>query len=141
MADLPNELKGLVLDHIGIAVNSLDEAGQVYEMLGLGPSYPDELIKSQNVKVRVYQVGESMLELLEAISSDSPIAKYIAKKGVGIHHLALRVENLEAEIERLLALGARFISTKPRAGRANTRIVFLHPKWSKGILIELVEHK
>lgn len=141
MADLPTELSGLALDHIGIAVNSLDEAGEVYELLGLEQTHPDELIKSQNVKVRVYQVGETMLELLEATSNNSPIAKYIEKKGLGIHHLALRVDNLEAEIKRLLVLGAKFISIEPRAGRANTRIVFLHPKWSKGILIELVEHK
>ncbi len=141
MADLATELSALVLDHIGIAVNNLDEASEVYEMLGLEPIHPDELIKSQNVKIRVYQVGETMLELLEATSNDSPIAKYINKKGVGIHHLALRVDNLELEIKRLLGLGARFISTEPRAGRANSRIVFLHPKWSKGILIELVEHK
>ncbi len=141
MADLATELKGLALDHIGIAVNNLDEASEVYEMIGLEPIHPDEVIKSQNVKLRVYQVGETMLELLEATSNDSPIAKYINKKGVGIHHLALRVENLEFEIKRLLDLGAKFISTEIRAGRANTRIVFLHPKWSKGILIELVEHK
>jgi len=141
MVDLPSELSSLALDHIGIAVTDLDEAGEVYNLLGLEPKHPDELIKSQNVKVRTYQVGETMLELLEATSPDSPIAKYIAKKGVGIHHLALRVDDLEAEVARLLALGARFISTEPRAGRADSRIVFLHPKWSKGILIELVEHK
>ena len=141
MADLPDELRALVVDHIGIAVNDLDEASEVYNLLGLEPIHPDEVIKSQNVKVRVYQLGETMLELLEATSDNSPIAKYIAKKGPGIHHFALRVENLESEIARLLELGARFINTEPRAGRANSRIVFLHPKWSKGILIELVEHK
>jgi len=141
MANLPSELSSLVLDHIGIAVSDLEQASEVYNLLGLEPKQPDEVIESQNVKVRVYQVGETMLELLEATSSDSPIAKYIAKKGVGMHHLALRVDDLEAEIKRLLSLGARFISNKPREGRTNSRIVFLHPKWSKGILIELVEHK
>jgi methylmalonyl-CoA/ethylmalonyl-CoA epimerase len=137
---LPKPLAHLAIDHIGIAVTNLDEATKPYQVLGLLPVGADEVIASQHVKVRALQIGESLLELLEPTSSESPIASFLEKRGPGLHHLALRVENLELEIQRLLHQEARFISTEPRTGRAGTKVVFLHPKWGQGVLIELVEH-
>ena len=134
------DLQGLPIDHLGIAVKDLEAASLPYQLLGLPSEGEDEPIESQGVKVRALRAQGSLLELLEPTSSDSPIAKFIAKRGEGLHHIALRVNNLEEEVARLSAEGARFISTEPRAGRANTRVVFLHPKWANGVLIELVEH-
>ncbi len=131
----------LKIDHIGIAVRNLDEATEPYRLLGLNQIGEDEVIISQNVKVRALRVGESWLELLEPTSAESPVAKFLEKRGEGLHHVAFRVKNLAAEIERLLKENAQFISTEPRAGRAGTKVVFLHPKWAKGVLVELVEHE
>lgn len=138
---LETNFNGLTIDHLGIAVRNLDEATAPYLLLGLVQIVEDEIIASQNVKVRALKVGESLLELLEPTSPESPIAVFLDKKGEGLHHVAFRVENLEAEIARLVKENAHFISTEPRAGRAGTRVVFLHTKWAKGVLVELVEHK
>ncbi len=138
---LPKELQGFAIDHLGIAVKDLEAASLPYQLLGLPLLGEDEIVASQYVKVRALQAGESLIELLEPTHSESPIAQFIEKRGEGLHHLALRVEDLEAEIRRLEAQNAQFISTEPRRGRAGTRVVFLHPKWAKGVLIELVEHK
>lgn len=137
---LPDNLKTFPIDHIGIAVHNLEEASLAYSAIGLPQVGEDELVTSQNVKVRALQAGDSLIELLEPINSSSPIAKFLEKRGSGLHHMALRVDDLEAEMKRLLALDAKFISTEIRGGRAGTRVVFLHPKWSQGVLIELVEH-
>lgn len=128
------------IDHIGIAVESLEQASEPYLQIGLPIVGDDEIIHSQHVKVRAIQAGESLLELLEPTSPESPIAVFLSKRGPGLHHLALRVEHLELEIAALKQQGAVFINEIPRAGRAGTRVVFLHPKWAKGVLIELVEH-
>jgi methylmalonyl-CoA/ethylmalonyl-CoA epimerase len=135
------QLSHLKLDHLGIAVRNLDEATGPYRLLGIEQVGEDELIASQNVKVRALQVGESLLELLEPTAPESPIAAFLEKKGEGLHHVAFRVQNLDAEIQRLVEQNARFISTEPRAGRAGTKVVFLHPKWANGVLLELVEHR
>jgi methylmalonyl-CoA/ethylmalonyl-CoA epimerase len=135
----PEALRGKPIDHIGIAVRDLKEAGLVYETLGLSAQGEDETIASQAVRVRAYRAGDSLLELLEP-TAEGPVAKFLERRGPGLHHLALRVKDLDAEIIRLKALGAPFISETPRPGRAGSRVVFLHPKWSQGVLIELVEH-
>ncbi len=137
---LPGALTGLPLDHVGVAVPDLRAATEPYRLLGLSQVGEDETVASQNVRVRALRVGESLLELLEPTAPESPVAAFLAKRGPGLHHLALRVENLALEVERLGAAGARFISTEPRPGRAGTRVVFLHPKWTGGVLVELVEH-
>ena len=137
--DMP-ELQGLAVDHLGIAVNNLEEASQPYRLLSLPQVGADELVASQHVKVRALQAGESLLELLEPTSPESPIANFLEKRGPGLHHVALRVEAIELEVARLKEVGAQFINETPRPGRAGTRVVFLHPKWTKGVLIELVEH-
>jgi methylmalonyl-CoA/ethylmalonyl-CoA epimerase len=129
------------IDHIGIATPDLETASAPYRLIGLTPLEPDEEVVSQRVKVRAFQAGESLVELLMPTSPDSPIQSFLEKRGAGLHHVALRVDHLESEIERLQARGAVFINPEPRAGRAGTRVVFLHPKWSGGVLIELVEHK
>ena len=137
--DVP-ELQGLAVDHLGIAVHNLEEASQPYKLLGLPQVGEDELVETQHVKVRALQAGESLLELLEPTSAESPIAKFLEKRGPGLHHIALRVKGIEAEVTRLKEVGAQLISETPRPGRAGTRVVFLHPKWTKGVLVELVEH-
>jgi methylmalonyl-CoA/ethylmalonyl-CoA epimerase len=136
MHDLPYPI-----DHIGIAVPDLEAGSAVYIAIGLTALEPDEEVASQKVMVRAFQAGSSLIELLAPTAPDSPIAVFLEKRGPGLHHVALRVDGLEAEIERLEALGAVFINREPRPGRAGTRVVFLHPKWSGGVLIELVEHE
>lgn len=131
---------GLPLDHLGVAVRDLDEASAPYRLLGLEPEGEDETVARQGVRVRTFRVGASLLELLEATTPDSPVARFVEKRGTGLHHLALRVENLEREITRLSIAGAEFVSPQPRPGRHGTRVVFLHPKWLGGVLVELVEY-
>ncbi len=129
------------IDHLGIAVRDLDEASQPYRLLGLVQLAEDEVIDSQAVRLRAFRAGDSLIELLQATSPASPIARFVEARGPGLHHVAFRVEVLEAEVARLLSAGANFIDPIPRAGRAGSRVVFLHPKWSQGVLIELVEHQ
>ena len=134
-------MRGLPVDHLGVAVRNLEEASLPYRLLGLPTEGEDEHVESQRVRVRALRAQGSLVELLEPTSPESPIARFIEKRGEGLHHVAFRVDDLDAEIERLSAEGARFISTEPRPGRAHTRVVFLHPKWAGGVLIELVEHR
>jgi len=128
-----------LLDHVGIAVEDLDAASIPYLDLGLEP-LADEEVGGPGVRVRAFEAGGSLIELLSATTSDSPIAGFLARRGPGLHHLAFRSHDLEAEIVRLQSDGARFIDPIPRPGRAGTRVVFLHPSWGVGVLIELVEH-
>ncbi len=135
------KLAGLPLDHLGIAVHDLDETSLPYRLLGLVRVGEDELIPSQGVRVRALQAGESLIELLEPTTDESPIAAFLTKRGPGLHHVAFRVDDLKEAVERLASQGARFIDREPRAGRAGTRVAFLHPQWGVGVLIELVEHQ
>ena len=126
------------IDHIGIAVNSIEEAVKLYtEVLGLEVSGM-ETVEEQKVRTAIIPVGESKIELLESTSPEGTIAKFIEKRGEGIHHLALGVSNIEDTLETLKAKGIPLIDEKPRKGVENTRIAFLHPKGTK-ILLELVE--
>ena len=127
------------IDHIGIAVPDLESGSAPYLAIGL-QALPDEAVLGQKVLVRAFWAGDSLIELLAPTDPSSPIAVFLEKRGAGMHHIALRVEHLETEIARLQAQGAIFLSPEPRAGRAGTRVVFLHPKWGAGVLIELVEH-
>ncbi len=133
---------GLPLDHLGIAVCDLEAGSRPYELMGLVPDGDDEELPAQGVRVRALRGGASLVELLEPTTPESPVQKFLDKRGSGLHHLALRVTGLEREIERLLAQGARFVSAqpKPSPGRHGTRVVFLHPQWTGGVLVELVEH-
>jgi methylmalonyl-CoA/ethylmalonyl-CoA epimerase len=133
-------LEHLSIDHLGIATAELEVGSAPYRALGLEQLGPDEEIASQKVVVRAFQTGSSLIELLAPTEPDSPIAIFLEKRGPGLHHLALHVQNLESEISRLQSTGANFLNPEPRAGRAGSRVVFLHPKWGAGTLIELVEH-
>jgi len=127
------------IDHIGIAVNSIEEALKLYtDVLGLEVSGM-ETVEEQKVKTAIIPVGESKIELLEPTSPDGVIAKYIEKRGEGMHHLALGVDNIKQALETLKEKGVPLIDEKPRKGVENTNIAFLHPKGTK-ILLELVEH-
>lgn len=132
---------GLVhLDHVAIVTPSLDEGSAPYLALGLHPEGPDELVASQNVRVRAFVLGQGLLELIEPQDPSGPLAAFLARRGPGLHHLAFRVEQLETEMRRLEALGAQLLDAQPRPGRAGSRVAFLHPRWGGGTLIELVEH-
>ena len=133
-------LRGRAIDHLGIAVENLEEASLPYRLLGLPLEDEDEFIASQGVRVRVFRAGEVLLELLEPTHIDSPIARSLEKRGPGLHHVAFRSADLEGDIAALVKEGAVFIDPEPRPGRAGSRVVFLHPKWSHGVLIELVSH-
>jgi methylmalonyl-CoA/ethylmalonyl-CoA epimerase len=127
------------INHIGIAVRSLDDSLPFYRD-NLGMTFAGiEEVAEQKVRVAMLKVGESKIELLEPTSDDSPVAKFIEKSGPGIHHLAYEVEDIEAAIARLMAEGARMIDEKPRNGAHGTRIAFVHPKSSNGVLTELCE--
>ena len=130
----------MIIEHIGIAVTSLAEATKTYQdCLDLAASDYDE-VKDQGVRVAMLPIGESRIEFLEPTSPDSPIAKFMAKRGPGIHHLAIRVDNIEQSLERFKKAGARLIDQVPRQGAHNTRVAFVHPSAMNGVLLELVEH-
>ncbi|MGC6525652.1 MAG: methylmalonyl-CoA epimerase [Flavobacteriaceae bacterium] len=127
------------IEHIGIAVKDLDVSNTLFEKL-LGVShYKIEDVATEGVKTSFFKVGESKIELLQATSPNSPIAKFIAKRGEGVHHLAFDVEDIEAEIERLKNEGFELINDIPKQGADHKKIAFLHPKSSGGVLIELCQ--
>jgi len=128
------------LDHIGIAVKSIDAARVVYEALGLRVDHV-ETVNSQKVRTAFLAAGDSTLELLEPSSADSTIAKFIEKRGEGIHHICLRVDDLESELARLRERGFRLINEAPVPGAHGCRVAFLHPAAGNGVLIELSEKR
>jgi len=128
------------IDHIGIAVKSISAALKVYEeAVGLKLAGYDE-VDDQGVRVAMLDIGESRIELLEPTRPDSPVEKFMNKRGEGIHHIAVRVDNIEQALERLKTAGIRLIDEKPKRGAHNTRIAFIHPASTHGVLMELVEH-
>jgi len=127
------------INHIGIAVKSLEDSIPFYRDQLAMPFAGIEEVPEQKVRVAMLQVGESKIELLEPTSEDSPVAKFIEKNGPGIHHLAYEVNDIEAAIARLMEEGARMIDEKPRNGAHGTRIAFVHPKSSNGVLTELCQ--
>jgi methylmalonyl-CoA/ethylmalonyl-CoA epimerase len=129
------------IEHLGIAVTNIEESLKMYETLLGTNCYKTESVESEGVKTAFLQVGESKIELLEASNPSSPIAKFLEKKGPGIHHIAFDVENIEAEIARLTAQGFELIHTTPKDGADNKLIAFLHPKSTGSILIELCQEK
>jgi methylmalonyl-CoA epimerase len=126
------------LDHLGIAVRSLAAAKLIYEKLGLSIS-PEEIVPGEKVRVVMITMGETRLELLEATSDDSVIAKFIAKRGEGLHHLSLRVPDLSAAVAKLKADGVRLVSDEIKTGAGGHRYIFVHPASTSGVLLELVE--
>ena len=130
-------MKKPVLDHIGIAVKSLD-AAKIYEALGMKVDHV-ETVATQGVKTAFLSAGDANLELLEPLSPDSTVAKFIEKRGEGIHHICLRVDNIEEHLARLKAQGYRLINEAPVPGAHGCRVAFLHPAAGNGVLIELSE--
>jgi methylmalonyl-CoA/ethylmalonyl-CoA epimerase len=127
------------LDHIGIAVRSI-EAASIYEALGLQVDHV-EIVESQGVKTAFLSVGDSNLELLEPTNPHSPVARYIEKRGEGIHHLCFRVDDIDAHLQRLAAAGYRLINESSVPGAHGCRVAFLHPSAGSGVLIELSERE
>jgi methylmalonyl-CoA epimerase len=126
------------LDHLGIAVRSLAAGKAIYEKLGL-PMSPEEIVPGEKVRVVMIPVGETRLELLEATADDSVVAKFIAKRGEGLHHISLRVPDLSAAVAKLKADGVRLISNDIKTGAGGHRYIFVHPSSAGGVLLELVE--
>lgn len=132
-------MKPTVVDHIGIAVKSIDEALKFWEgTLGIKCHGVEEVVE-QKVKTAFLPIADTEVELLEGTSPESPVSKFIEAKGEGIHHLAIRVDDLEAALEELKTKGVRLIDEKPRLGAGGARIAFIHPKATGGILLELSE--
>ena len=127
------------IEHIGIAVKDLEQANRTYESLLGTPCYKTEAVESEGVETSFFKVGESKIELLAATSEDSPIAKFLAKKGEGIHHIAFYVDDIRAEMERLEKEGFVLLNETPKKGADNKLVAFLHPKSSNGVLVELCQ--
>lgn len=129
------------IEHLGIAVKDLTTSNKLFEqLLGTAP-YKSEEVASENVITSFFKAGENKIELLQATHPDSAIAKYIEKKGEGIHHVAFDVEDIHAEMERLKGEGFIFINETPKDGADNKLIAFLHPKSTNGMLVELCQEK
>lgn len=132
-------MSGVRIDHLGIAVRSIDNAIEFYErLLGLAAGGREE-VPQEKVRVAMLPAGESRLELLEATSEDSPIARFIARRGEGLHHVALRVPDLAAAVAALRAAGARLVNENIQIGAGGHRYIFVHPGSAGGVLLELVE--
>lgn len=129
------------IEHLGIAVKDLNVSIPLYEKLFQTPCYKTEAVESEGVKTAFFQIGESKIELLEASNPESPIAKFLEKRGAGFHHVAFEVDDIDKEIERLSNEGFQLIHTSPKDGADNKRIAFLHPKSSDGLLVELCMEK
>ncbi|WP_264559863.1 methylmalonyl-CoA epimerase [Flavobacterium sp. N2270] len=127
------------IEHIGIAVKSLKESNVLFEKLFGNPPYKEEEVKSEGVKTSFFMNGPNKIELLEATNEDSPIAKFLEKKGEGIHHVAFDVEDIDSEIKRLKKEGFVVLNDVPKKGADNKLVVFLHPKSTNGVLIELCQ--
>lgn len=129
------------IHHLGIAVGSLEAARPLFEKLLGKPPDSEEVVEEQKVRVAMFQVGESRLELLEATSADSPISRFVAKRGEGLHHVALAVGDLAGTLRKLENGGVRLIDHDPRRGAGDAQVAFVDPASASGVLIELVEEK
>lgn len=127
------------IEHIGIAVKDIEASNQLFAKLFNKEHYKMEEVEREGVKTSFFQLGESKIELLEATRDDSPIAKFIAKKGEGVHHIAFDVTDIHAEVARLKAEGFIVLNETPKKGADNKLVVFLHPKSTNGTLIELCQ--
>jgi len=127
------------IEHLGIAVSDLEKSKALFEKLLGNASYKDELVESENVLTSFFRNGPNKIELLQATSPDSAIAKFIEKRGEGLHHVAFAVQDIHAEMDRLKAEGFRLLSDVPKKGADNKLICFIHPKSANGILVELCQ--
>jgi methylmalonyl-CoA/ethylmalonyl-CoA epimerase len=127
------------IEHIGVAVKNLEQSNKIFSSLFNKENYKVEEVLSEGVRTSFFQIGPNKIELLEARNPNSAIAKFIDKKGEGIHHIAFSVENITNEIERLRKLGFHILSDKPKKGADNKLVAFVHPKTANGVLIELCQ--
>ncbi|GAB5558344.1 MAG: methylmalonyl-CoA epimerase [Schleiferiaceae bacterium] len=129
------------IEHIGIAVQDLATSNELFTKLFGQPPYKSETVESEGVTTSFFEAGPNKIELLEATREDSPIAKFIEKKGEGIHHIAFAVEDIKAEAARLAAEGFTLLNEEPKKGADNKWVMFLHPKTTNGVLIELCQDR
>ncbi|HET8963618.1 MAG TPA: methylmalonyl-CoA epimerase [Chitinophagales bacterium] len=129
----------LKIEHLGIAVKNLEQSNTLFEKLFGNPPYKLEKVESEGVSTSFFKMGESKIELLEATSENSAIAKFIEKKGEGIHHIAFEVQDIHTEMKRMQQQGFRLLSEEPKKGADNKLICFIHPKETNGVLIELCQ--
>ena len=127
------------IEHLGIAVSDPEKAKRTFEKLLDRKLIKSELVSSENVETHFFKIGNSQIELLESTNSEGVISKFIEKKGQGMHHLALKTDDIEIEINRLKNLGFEFLSDKPKKGADNKIIIFLHPKSTEGVLVEICQ--
>lgn len=129
----------LRVEHIGIAVKSINDSNELFRKILGDPHYKVEQVDSEKVSTSFFKIGDNKIELLEATAPDSPIAKFIEKRGEGIHHIALEVDDIYKEMKRLQAEGFTLLSAEPKKGADNKLVCFLHPKSTNGVLIELCQ--
>ena len=129
------------IEHIGIAVKDLEAANATYNAVLGSENYKTETVESEGVSTSFFKIGESKIELLAATNPESPIAKFIEKRGEGIHHIAFAVDDIKAEIARLEKEGFKLINTEPKDGADNKLVAFMHPKGANGVLVELCQEK
>ena len=128
------------IDHLGIAVKSLAAAKRFYQQLGM-QVMPEEVVEQEKVRLAMVPVGESRIELLEPTSDDSPIAKFLAQRGEGLHHVSIRVHDINATVKRLQAEGVRLVSDEVKVGAGGHLYVFVHPSSAGGVLLELTQEQ
>ena len=131
----------LKIEHIGIAVKDLNTSNELFKKIFNQAHYKTEEVQSEGVSTSFFQIGENKIELLEATNPDSPIAKFIEKKGEGIHHIAFDVADIRAEMKRLESEGFVLLNQEPKSGADNKLVCFLHPKGTNGVLIELCQER
>lgn len=129
------------IEHLGIAVKDLEKSNELFKKLLGIERYKEEIVEGEGVKTSFFQIGDTKIELLEATKEDSPIAKFLSKKSEGIHHIAFDVEDLGSEMERLKAAGFEILNETPKEGADNKLVVFLHPRSTNGVLVELCQEK
>lgn len=129
------------IEHIGIAVKDLEAANRTYRAVLGAEHYKTEIVESEGVSTSFFRIGESKIELLAATREDSPVARFIEKRGEGIHHMAFAVDDIEAEIERLKGEGFRLLNEQPKPGADKKLVAFMHPKDAQGVLVELCQEK
>ncbi|MBW3469713.1 methylmalonyl-CoA epimerase [Arthrospiribacter ruber] len=129
------------IEHLGIAVADLEKSNALFKKLLGSAHYKEETVEGEGVKTSFFQIGETKIELLEATREDSPIAKFISKKSEGIHHIAFDVQDIYAEVERLKNEGFEILNETPKEGADNKLVVFLHPRSTNGVLVELCQER
>lgn len=128
------------LDHVAVAVDSIADAADLYGRLVGASATPAEDVTSQGVRVAFLETGSTRVELLEPLSADSPVGRFLARRGPGLHHLAFRVNDLKVALRELERAGVELIDREPRAGAGGHAVAFIHPRSAGGVLVELVEH-